>query len=595
MAQGFYTLEEAADVLGVAADELNRMAQRREIRAFADRGTWRFRTQDVEDVAKQRGSGSPKPKTKTGGGPSPTPPGPASSFDDDLIPMDEDIFGGGGSSGGDISFGDEDAVALGGDLPMSGSGSKPPSSGSKKPDSDVRLVLEKGSFDFDLTTESSGRVGEEPSAARRKTTANPGPAGMSSGRLGGGGDSDVRLDFDLSTIDDSMISMGGPKKDSDVRLDPSDSGPKTGGLAETPLTEEIDLDAELQQADEASLRRRQEPPKTRPVPPGKTRAVPPPKGTMLPTSSPFELSESDLDMGSSDFGSQDTGGSVDRPLGSEFELTLAPEDGASPLSLGDDEDVDLGGMPPRDKVGSSQRAELSGINLHDPADSGLSLEGDSSESVDFELTLDDDSSGPKTIKGKMPVDSDSEFELTLEDSSPSLGSDSGSTVEQKDIFETDFDLPALEEESASQAVALDDGDTDLESSDFDLQVDSGVLARGGDDSGSQVVQLEEEGSLSDAEIGSVDEMLLERELEEAYEEEAEIEEDEDDAVTVPAAEAEWHIIDVVALSACALFMFIAGLMSYELMRGMWGYHQSTKPGHLMVTGIAKMFTDDVKE
>ncbi len=608
MVQGFYTLDEAAKVLGKSADELNRMAQRRELRAFADRGTWRFRTQDVDELAKALGagpaSGSTKPKTKTGAG----TPGPASSFDDDLIPIDDDIFGAAESLPSGSS-----AVGLGDDVPLTPSVSKPPSSGSgKKSDSDLRLVLEKGSFDFDLTPESSGRLGAEPPASgTRKTQASFAPP-PSSGRLGSGGDSDVRLDFDGSTIDDSMINVGGPKPDSDVRLSPSDSDKHSPSGDDFSLqTEEIDLDAEIQQANEASMKRLGDAPK---LAPNKTRAVPPAKGTMLPASSPFELSESDLDMGSQpgsqDSGSGDTGGSADRLMGSEFELTLAPEDSLSPLSLGDDEDVDLGGMPPKSDMPSSARAELSGINLHDPADSGLSLEGDSDDSVDFELTLDDDSSGPKTIKGKLPVGSDSEFELTLDDSNPSMsgrhsgvGSGSASTEEQKDIFETDFDLPALEDESASQAVALDEGDTDLESSDFDLAVDSGVLAHG-DESGSQVVTLEEDevrspsgrrlGSsavASDAEIGSVDEMLLE-DLSGA-EEEFEDEEDEDElaAATVPAAEAEWHTLDVVGLMACVMFMFVSGLMAYELMHGMWGYHQSTKPAGIMVRGIAGLFDD----
>ena len=44
MVQGFYTLEEAATFLKMAPEELNRMAQKREIRAFADRGTWKFKS-----------------------------------------------------------------------------------------------------------------------------------------------------------------------------------------------------------------------------------------------------------------------------------------------------------------------------------------------------------------------------------------------------------------------------------------------------------------------------------------------------------------------------------------------------------------------
>ena len=65
-------------------------------------------------------------------------------------------------------------------------------------------------------------------------------------------------------------------------------------------------------------------------------------------------------------------------------------------------------------------------------------------------------------------------------------------AEQKDIFETDFDVPSLEE-SGSQAVALDESDTDLESSDFDLALEEGEPdGESMDDSGSQVVVLGEE-------------------------------------------------------------------------------------------------------
>src|SRR5262249_10475123 len=150
----------------------------------------------------------------------------------------------------------------------------------------------------------------------------------------------------------------------------------------------------------------------------------------------------------------------------------------SPLNLGDDEDIDLGSTPGGKKGDSSasNRQELSGINLQVPADSGVLLSGKKKktspsagddDAVDFELTLDADSaSGPKTLRGKL-TDSDSEFELTLDESSKSLPKmpKPGESGEQKDIFETDFDLQSAgaQEESGSQAVALsDEPDTDLE-------------------------------------------------------------------------------------------------------------------------------------
>src|SRR5205823_329797 len=57
MAQ-FYTLEEAARVLGMSSEELKGKAQHREVRAFMDSGSWRFRVADVDELARRRGMGS---------------------------------------------------------------------------------------------------------------------------------------------------------------------------------------------------------------------------------------------------------------------------------------------------------------------------------------------------------------------------------------------------------------------------------------------------------------------------------------------------------------------------------------------------------
>ena len=57
MAQ-FYTLEEAARVLGMSPEELKAKAQQREVRAFLDGGSWRFRVVDVDELARRRGLGS---------------------------------------------------------------------------------------------------------------------------------------------------------------------------------------------------------------------------------------------------------------------------------------------------------------------------------------------------------------------------------------------------------------------------------------------------------------------------------------------------------------------------------------------------------
>jgi excisionase family DNA binding protein len=713
MSQGFYTLEEAAAVLGMSTEDLNRMAQRREVRAFADRGTWRFRTQDIDDLAQKGVNPAPAdepapakattgvsgtnlsggmddisfedislddlpmddpPQTQVAGGAPKATAIAGAGLDEDLIPTTEEPFGEEpaadpaqgpvsaiglqpASSDADIDIGPGPAgilsdpeiglepaqsedVALGGEVGQpklsdtQRTKAPRPSAVGGGDISDVRLDMDQGSFDFDLKTESSGRLSQRPKTQPPASPSSSALGGKSSPRLTtgkGGGDSDVRLDFDGSTLDDSLIPMGKP--DSDVRVNPVSMAPpasQVGAGLESVPTDEIDLDAELEKADLASQERRgktkpphrttgqQGRPKSTVPPSGKTQAPPAAAGTMLPTSSPFELSEDDLELSSGSSSGER------KPLGSEFELTLAPEDEGSPLALGDDEDVDLGGLPPKGDAPSSQRAELSGINLHDPADSGISLEeGSASDSVDFELTVDDDAtSGPKTIKGKVP-DSDSEFELTLDSSSSLPPSDSMDSLaaesasgEQKDIFETDFDLPPLEEEeSGSQAVALESADTDLESSDFDLALEEGETSTSStdalDESGSQVVVLDEDEDAAAEEAPApkkqrgfsqlgeegADEVLLDEDLEGA---EAEGEGGEDDglepsAATIPAKEADWGFFPILILVPCVLLMFVAGLMSYELLHGMWGYHQTTKPTGLVVSGMAKLFDAEVKE
>jgi hypothetical protein len=54
----FYTLEEAARVLGLSPEDLKAKAQAREVRAFLDGGSWRFRVVDVDELARRRGLGS---------------------------------------------------------------------------------------------------------------------------------------------------------------------------------------------------------------------------------------------------------------------------------------------------------------------------------------------------------------------------------------------------------------------------------------------------------------------------------------------------------------------------------------------------------
>jgi hypothetical protein len=289
---------------------------------------------------------------------------------------------------------------------------------------------------------------------------------------------------------------------------------------------------------------------------------------------------------------QVTGESKPGDKGSDFDLSLSSDSSDEfELNLTDDSDeVDIGVMP----GGKGLKTGDSGINLQAPADSGISLE----KSSDFELALEGEGpktapkSGPKTPPrsgpksgpktgpktGPLPAAPDeSEFELTLDDSAADATS-AFPSEEQKDIFETDFELPALDEESGSEAVVLEESDTDLESSDFDLAVNEGDVAAD-EESGSQVVALEEDEAAQGGE--ELDELQA-------------VEDVEDEVVPVRAAAAEpaeWGILPGLVLIPCVLVMTLVGLMSWELVHGMWGYQQPGKATGPIVRFFAESFGD----
>ncbi len=608
----YYTLEEAAKVLGLDVAELKRMADRGELRAFRDRGTMRFRSPEVDEMACRRGMGA-NPSLALG--PSvpprpaePAPPAPPAVTNDggqDIFNFqvgpgpDEIDFGEGMLSGGSASAARQNPP----------SSKKPAASPKPMPrsDSEVRLVA-------DETTGASSRS----SRVRRPESHL---------------DSGVRL-----------VPPGEPS-DSAARLS-GDSGNKRSGLVPT---EEIDLDAELRQAGPSSSR-----PRPSQVKPRSQLQQP-----QFPATSPFELSSMDVpplrpSSKVSGLGSSPPASGAGRPsskLGNS-PAPAAPDGGGEFANLPPhaDDEINLGKV----RGGGMD----SGINLQDPADSGISLEkSSSSDEDDFELSLDAgltpapapaSSSGPKSDSdfelsldagmtpaptsasssgmksdsdfelsldaGMTPApsqeagsdsdsedfelsldaegtprptsgsdaadESESEFELTLNDSDGAAPLDESTDAEQeRDIFETDFDVPAIDEESGGAAL---EGDTDLGSSDFDLEVDAEDV-ESDDMSKSQVVALadEEEPDDSSSQVMALDDE--EGNLVSAADEDDNLvpagayDDEEDDATARQApAEAKWGAIPALLLLPCVLVMFVVGVMGYEMIRGMWGYQHNKK-------------------
>ena len=302
---------------------------------------------------------------------------------------------------------------------------------------------------------------------------------------------------------------------------------------------------------------------------------------------------------------------------SEFELTLDADSDEFELSLTQDssDEVSLGDMPASTPAGKSGQ---SGINLNRPADSGVSLENRKKaddDEIDFELSLDapgsgmssrknlagsgsksgSKSSGKGSGKKQKQPDSDSEFELSLEEPSDSgLDLTPAGGDKKGDIFEaTDFEIPALDDDSASEAVSLDDSDTDVESSDFDLALDD-ADADADDESASQVVALDddEDAPKSRKKKRRTDDDDDDVDLDGVGGALRGVRDEDDDEVLagdVVPAPAPWGPWPAVMMVPTLIVLFLGSIMAYEVLHSMWGYQSGSQPGTPLVNFMAEKF------
>jgi excisionase family DNA binding protein len=710
----YYTLQEAAARLRVSPEALKEMAKNGEVRAFQDRGSLRFRSQEVDELARIRGlSSEPElqlsdapPVTEAPRTPRPASPAPKSepsvfdftlgTDDSDEVSLGQDLTP---SSSKDIA---RKSPAPKSSPPKSGTGAAKspapkPGSGMRSPapaasDSDVRLVSDGTGLDFQVELDRSLRVEQEPPSSHRSGSSmrKAKPEQIDSGvrivPLDQASDSDVKMVPDPTgsgTGSGSRARRGGSSTESDVRVERGSGVKKRDDL----VTEEIDLDAEQRKAEEAGRASR-----VGKVDPG-------PKRTQIgaTSSQPFELAPPSA-SGVGGPGSKAGKSGVRPPVAkkdpdtssSEFELTpadarpssppkssvikspgaassgkmpgpksstgkappKAPPAEEVPILMGD-EDVNLGEL--------TGAAGESGINLKDPADSGISLEqGSGSDEVEFELSLDSGASNPSAVAApasgeksssnefelsmddgsgsssdsdsesefelsldvpegssvkvdaaEVEAESESEFELSLDEAGElaeveESESDSGSGEQEKgDVYETDFEVPALEEGSSSEAVALDEGEeTSESSSDFDLDLTEEPASDS--ETGSQVVALDDSGEADEGaetvakprrkarqlvEQEEGEETDLDEDLEGDLGEEAEDETERETTVYVPAPAAEWGVVPAILLIPSVIVLFLACLMTFELVQGLWGFHRGSAVTGPVTHAIAGMFTD----
>ncbi len=208
MSKKYLSIEEAAAKLGIPAAELNRLREKGTIRAFADRGTWKFKEEDVETLGRSRQADS-------------DPDVPLISARDagkasDLF-GDEDVLGDQPTiirkSGASDSGSDSDVRLIFDDsINVSDAKSGPPEDDS---DSDVKLAGATPATPADDSDSDVKLAGTTPVTPADDSDSDVKLAGTAPTAPLGGSDSDVKL-----FTDDIRPKDG---SDSDVRLVSSDS------------------------------------------------------------------------------------------------------------------------------------------------------------------------------------------------------------------------------------------------------------------------------------------------------------------------------------------------------------------------------------
>lgn len=468
------------------------------------------------------------------------------------------------------------------DLPLTPAGGEPGSDDFKVPGhgdtkKPTEAPLEFGSSEDDVFSLAEEAKPAQPKSSGKLTPGKPAP--KMSDSPAGSSDSDVRLDGGKSKADAAAVPT------EEISLDLSGQGSaviKGGSSAKLSAPRPSPSSGKLSASDAKKF-------------PGEK----PPAD-----SSEFELS---LDADS------------------DFELQMNPDAG---------DEVELGAAP-KDKAGRSSK---SGINLRDPADSGIPLDKTKGEEAakddssgsdpDFELSLDSSAASgsrlgpPKSGKLVLDADSDSEFELTLDDSGGSsieqaaLGEAQAEAPDKGDIFETDFEIPPMDE-SGSEAVPAD-SDTDVESADFVAEADAAD-----EPSESEVVLLGDEDEAPAPKAGA---KLKGKKGKKAADDEVDVgaaataddedasaskalkgvkgkrrDEEEEEEEGAPAGAVverptkPWGIIPVLLLAPTVLVVFLGAIMGYELLNTMWGYQQPRKPAAPLVRGLADTFGMELRD
>jgi Helix-turn-helix domain len=193
MAKKYLSIEEAAAQLGMKVDDLKRLRESGDIRGFADRGTWKFKPEDIEELGRSRQTDSDPAVPILGGD-------------------DEPLVSLGDEEGSSVILADEeDDVGQQPTIIRKAGGGL---GGISASDSDVRLVL-----DDSLTEDSTPDV----AVPKKEKESDSDVRLVDDAAKSDDSDSDVQLvadasDSDVVLVDPASAKHASEDSDSDVKL-----------------------------------------------------------------------------------------------------------------------------------------------------------------------------------------------------------------------------------------------------------------------------------------------------------------------------------------------------------------------------------------
>jgi len=570
----YLSLDEAAQQLGLRNEDLNRLREKGDVRGFADRGTWKFKVEDIQELARSRQADS-----------SPEVPMYIES-EPDGAPEGDDPFAFLGNPDSAFAIGGDSAMVLDDegevDDPTVIRKSRDPMSSS---DSDVRLVFDEPMI---IGPSESGpmKMMESDSDVRLVGNLVPELDSDSDVKLIGDldSDSDVKLVGEETISDISLSRNAGYQKgsDSDIRLVPpeSDSDIKI-------ISSELDSDSDVKLV------------------------------------SPMPDSDSDVKLFSPETGSDsdvkviqglDTSDSDVQLLGasdSSIALDFEPDDSESASVLSEESGIALGGDS------AMMLATESGFTLEGPSDSGIALTAQSDEGITLDTGANDSGISLVNDSGISLAGNDSGISLSLGDSGISLESvgdsgislddsqDFGGTIPMMDVAkdldnvpETKFEIPAMKDDSAfelriddegnsgesTQVLNLQDsGEATLDDAVFDVDDGDADMNMGGDD------DLE----VSDDAFADDDEDMEDMEVFGA-DDDAFAGDDAGAARPMRAGvgvayEHEWSTGTVALLGVSTVVLSLCMFLMFDLVKTMWVSQPGTPVASALLEALGGMF------